>query len=95
MTLAGFGTASICAHALRATRALARLALADGGRARGRRVGLGLRPVVEVLPAPARRQPADVRPLAVALLEALLGGVAVLVLPVVVLLGDAEVDERA
>src|SRR5207302_6837084 len=68
---------------------------ADGGHARRRLVGFGLGPVVEVLPAAARRQASDVRPFAVALLEALLGGVAVLVLPIVVLLGDAEVDERA
>src|SRR5206468_4167980 len=57
--------------------------------------GLRLGPVVEVLLAAARGQAPHVRPLAVALLEALLGGVAVLVFPVVVLLGDAEVDERA
>ncbi len=47
------------------------------------------------MPAPARGQPPDVRALAIALLEALLGRVSVLVVPVVVLLGDAEVDERA
>src|SRR5690349_6141430 len=45
--------------------------------------------------APARRQPAHVRALAVALLEALLGGIPVGVVPFVVLFGDAEVDERA
>jgi hypothetical protein len=63
--------------------------------ARRRLVGFRLGPVVEVLVAPARRQAADVRALAVALLQALLGRVPVLVLPVVVLLGDAEVDEGA
>src|SRR5581483_1656989 len=68
---------------------------ADRRRTDGLRVGLGLRPVVVLVPAPARRQPPDVRALAVALLEALLGGVSVLVVPLVVLLGDAEVHERA
>src|SRR4051812_11479996 len=49
----------------------ARLALPDGGHAGCLRVRLRLGPVVEVLPTPARRQPADVRALPVALLEAL------------------------
>src|SRR4029078_13688227 len=71
----------------------ARLALADGRGTRRRRGRFRLRPVVEVLPAPTRRAAPDVRPLAGALLEALLGGVPVLVVPVVLLLGDAEVDE--
>src|SRR5215204_212649 len=58
-------------------------------------VALRIGPVVEVaLRAATRRQPPDVRPLAVAPLELLLGGVAVLV-PVLVLLGDSEVDKRA
>jgi hypothetical protein len=52
-------------------------------------------PVVVVVAAAPRSQPADVRTLAVALLEALLGGVPVRIVPVVVLLGDPEVDERA
>src|SRR5919201_3767898 len=54
--------------------------------------GLGIRPVVELaLPAP-RRQPPHVRPLGVRPLEVLVGDVALLV--PVVLLRDAEVDER-
>src|SRR5579862_4022408 len=67
----------------------------DGGDPVAGLLAARLGPVVVLVPATPRRQPADVRPLAVALLEALLGGVSVLVLPVLVLLGDAEVDERA
>src|SRR2546421_303736 len=44
--------------------------------------------------AAARRDPAHVRALRIRPLEVLVGDVAVLV-PVLVLLGDAEVDERA
>ena len=51
-------------------------------------------PVLELARPAARRQPADVRALAVGALELLVRDVAVLV-PVLVLLGDAEVDERA
>src|SRR5207253_5285098 len=55
-------------------------------------VGLGIRPVVELAFAPARCKAAHVRPLGVRTLEILVGDVAFLV--PVVLLGDAEVDER-
>ena len=73
-------------------RRLRELAEQHGRRRRGL-LGIRVGPVVEVaLPAP-RGQPADVRALAVGALEILLGQVAVLV-PVVVLLGDPEVDER-
>src|SRR5438128_943613 len=57
-------------------------------------VGVGIGPVVEFLASAAWRQPADVRALAVRALELLLGDITVLV-PLVVLLGDPEVDERA
>src|SRR6476646_8069189 len=57
----------------------------------GGSVGVG--PVVVVASA-AARQPADIRAVVVRPLELLVRGVAVLV-PVVVLLGDAEVDEGA
>src|SRR5581483_5762768 len=54
-----------------------------------------LRPVVVLVRAAARREATDVRPLAVALLEAFLGRVGLVVVVVVlVLLRDAEVDER-
>src|SRR5579862_525652 len=69
-----------------------------GPHARAERLlaGLGLGPVLELLRAAPRCQPADVRPLAIALLERLLGGVELLVSVVlVVLLGNPEVDERA
>ena len=73
---------------------------AAGARARAedarplRPARLGVGPVVVVLAAAApRREPADVRPLGVVALELLVGEVAVLV--PVLLLGDAEVDERA
>src|SRR5437763_11744915 len=68
---------------------------AASGRRQPRRIllGLGIGPVVEVLLlAPARRQPTDVRALAVRALDVLLSEVAVLV-PFVLLLGDPEVDE--
>ena len=55
-----------------------------------RRLRIG--PVVEVPLAPPRRESADVRPLGIGPLKLLVGDVAVLV--PVVLLGDAEVDER-
>ena len=54
--------------------------------------GLGLCPVLELGPPTARREPAHVRALAIRALELLVRDVAVLV-PVFVLLGDAEVDE--
>ena len=59
----------------------------------GFRLRLGVRPVIEVA-STARLQPADVGPLsrAVAALEDLVGGVAVVV--PVVLLGDAVANER-
>src|SRR5690606_18592378 len=63
----------------------------DGPRPVRLRVG----PVIELLLAAPRGQSADVRPVAVALLERLLRDVAALVVVVLVLLGDAEVDERA
>src|SRR4029078_7888992 len=69
--------------------------LPDDGRVRRGRVRLG--PVLELLPALlARREPAHVRAVATAVgpLELLLGGVRLLV-PVIVLLDDAEVDEGA
>src|SRR5207248_1481377 len=62
----------------------------DGGRVLAR-VG----PVVVVALPPARGQPAHVRAGAVAPLELLLRRIAVDVLVPLVLLGDAEVDERA
>src|SRR5262249_16605178 len=59
----------------------------------------GIRPVVVALAAAlaaARREPADVGPVAVALLQRLLGRVwLVVVVVVLVLFGNAEVDERA
>src|SRR5206468_6401716 len=60
-----------------------------------RRLGVG--PVVELLAAAARADAphARVRTLAVRALELLVRGVAVLVPVVVVLLGDAEIDECA
>src|SRR5215216_1669143 len=74
-------------------RTAAVAARAQGGRRR-RLLGVRVGPVVEVLlPAP-RSEPAHVRPLAVGAPQLLLGEVAVLV-PVVLLLGDAEVDERS
>src|SRR5213079_2891830 len=57
-------------------------------------LGVGVGPIVEFLSPAARRQAADVRTLAIGALELLLGDVAVLV-PLVVLLGDPEVDEGA
>src|SRR5262249_60248890 len=69
--------------------------LAPSGANEGPRlVGVGIRPVVELAPAAARRQPADVRTLAVSPFELLFGHVAVLI-PLVVLFGDAEIDESS
>src|SRR4029079_15396324 len=64
-------------------------------RRRGALLRLGIRPVVEILlPPAARRQAADVRALAVPAGQTPLGEVAILI-PLVVLLGDPEVDEGA
>src|SRR5207244_5764021 len=73
----------------------------DAAQARGRaqhrravvRLRVGVGPVVEVPPPPGR-EPAYVRPLGVRALELLVREVALLV-PLLVLLGDPEVDERA
>src|SRR6185503_3235886 len=66
---------------------------AQHGRGRRRLLGIRIGPVVEIALAAPRGQPPDVRALAVRALEVLLGQVPVLV-PLVLLLGDPEVDER-
>src|SRR5207244_10922451 len=56
--------------------------------------GLRIAPVVRVAAAPGGREPADIRALAVGALQLVVREIALLV-PLFVLLGDPEVDERA